>query len=75
MFVDPKWNERDDPVPAWVELLQAFAQLFEEAGLMLQGLSDEQLMRDVAGLMTGVVLAWTTFSYSGNCFPARGITS
>jgi len=47
-----------NPVQAWVEVLKAFAALFEEAGLVLQGLSDEQLMRDVAGLMTGVVLAW-----------------
>ena len=47
-----------NPVEVWVEILNAFAALFEEAGLVLQGLSDEQLMRDVAGLMTGVVLAW-----------------
>lgn len=47
-----------NPVEVWVEILNAFAALFEEAGLVMQGLSDEQLMRDVAGLMTGVVLAW-----------------
>lgn len=47
-----------NPVPAWLEILKAVAVLFEENGLVVQGLSDEQLMSDVAGLMTGVVLAW-----------------
>jgi hypothetical protein len=47
-----------NPVPAWLEILKAVAVLFEENGLVVQGLSDEQLMTDVAGLMTGVVLAW-----------------
>jgi len=47
-----------NPVQAWVELLNAAAAMFKEAGLELRGLSDEQLMRDIAGLMTGVVLAW-----------------
>ena len=47
-----------NPVPAWLEILKAVAVLFEENGLVVQGLSDQQLMSDVAGLMTGVVLAW-----------------
>lgn len=47
-----------NPQLAWVEILKTFAALFEEAGLVLEGLSDEQLMQDVAGLMTGIVLAW-----------------
>jgi hypothetical protein len=51
-----------NPVQVWVEILSRFAALFEESGLVLQGLSDEQLMRDVAGLMTGVVLAWLVLS-------------
>ena len=46
-----------DPVPWWVERLQTIKGLLEGAGLAVTDLSDEQLLRDVAALLTGLVLA------------------
>jgi len=51
-----------NPVQVWLELLNAAAAMFKEAGLELRGLTDEQLMREIAGLMTGVVLAWVVLA-------------
>jgi hypothetical protein len=60
-----------DPVPAWLKILHEAAAMFEEAGLVLQGLSDEQLMRDIAGLMTGVVLGWLVLGIIGSLLLGR----
>ena len=46
-----------DPVPWWIERLQTLHDLLERAGLPVTDLSDEQLLRDVAALLTGLVLA------------------
>lgn len=46
-----------DPVPWWVERLQALQTMLEEAGLPVTNLSDADLLRDVAALMTGLVVA------------------
>ncbi len=46
-----------DPVPWWVERLQTIKVLLERAGLSMTDLSDEKLLRDVAALLTGLVLA------------------
>ena len=59
------------PAQGWVEILKTVAAMFEDAGLVLQGLSDEQLMRDVAGLMTGVVLAWLVLGIIGSLLLGR----
>lgn len=46
-----------DPVPWWIERLQAIRVLMERAGLSVLDLADEQLLHDVAALLTGLVLA------------------
>ena len=46
-----------DPVPWWVERLHAVKELLEQAGLPLADFTDDQLVRDIAALLTGLVLA------------------
>ena len=60
-----------DPVPWWIERLQGLQQLLEEAGLPLTNLSDEQLMHDIAALMTGLVLASLLLGVLGSLILAR----
>ena len=60
-----------DPVPWWIERLQGLQQLLEEAGLPLTNLSDEQLLHDIAALMTGLVLASLLLGVLGSLILAR----
>ncbi len=46
-----------DPVPWWIERLQVLQEALASAGLPVTNLSDAELMRGVAALLTGLVLA------------------
>lgn len=61
-----------EPAAAWFEALKALLAMFEEAGFRLQELgSDEQLLREFAALMTGVVLSWLVLGIIGSLLLAR----
>jgi len=60
-----------DPVPWWVERLQALQEMLDDAGLPVTNLSDEQLLHDVAALMTGLVLASLLIGVLGSLMLAR----
>jgi len=60
-----------DPVPWWIERLQALQVMLDEAGLPVTNLSDEQLVHDVAALMTGLVLASVLIGVLGSLLLAR----
>jgi len=46
-----------DPVPWWLAQLQQVGAALEEAGVALTGMDEPELQRQLAGLLTGVVLA------------------
>lgn len=60
-----------DPVPWWVERLQALQAMLDDAGLPMTNLSDEQLLQEVAALMTGLVLASLLIGVLGSLMLAR----
>ena len=60
-----------DPVPWWIERLVALQTLLVEAGLPATNLSDEQLLYEVAALMTGLVLASLLLGVLGSLLLAR----
>jgi hypothetical protein len=60
-----------DPVPWWIERLHAIQELLEQAGLPVANFSDEQLLQDVAALLTGLVLASLLVGVIGSLLLAR----
>jgi hypothetical protein len=60
-----------DPVPWWIERLQALQEMLDSAGLPVTNLSDEELLHDVAALMTGLVLASLLIGVLGSLMLAR----
>jgi hypothetical protein len=60
-----------EPAAAWLEVLKALLTMFEEAGITLEGLSDEQLLQEFAALMTGVALSWLALGIIASLLLAR----
>jgi hypothetical protein len=60
-----------EPAAAWLDVLKAMLAMLEEAGLKLDGLSDEQLLQEFAALMTGVVLSWLVLGILASLLLAR----
>jgi hypothetical protein len=60
-----------DPVPWWIERLQALQEILDNAGLTMTNLSDVEMMHDVAALMTGLVLASLLIGVLGSLMLAR----
>ncbi|MDH3978975.1 MAG: hypothetical protein OEU91_00530 [Gammaproteobacteria bacterium] len=60
-----------DPVPWWIERLQAIAAMLAENGITLQGFSDEELLKGIAALMTGMLVASLIVGVAGSLLLAR----
>jgi len=60
-----------DPVPWWIERLHDLRAWLESRELSVTNLTDEQLLRDVAALMTGLVLASLLIGVLGSLMLAR----
>ena len=60
-----------EPAAAWLDVLKVLLTMFEEAGFRLQGMSDEQLLQELAALMTGVALSWLVLGIMASLLLAR----
>jgi len=60
-----------DPVPWWVERLNALETALGEAGINMQTLADSALVAQVAALMTGIVVASLITGVIGSLLLAR----
>ena len=60
-----------DPVPWWIERLHDLRTWLESRELSVTNLTDEQLLHDVAALMTGLVLASLLIGVRGSLMLAR----
>lgn len=60
-----------DPVPWWIERLQVLQEMLDSAGLPVTNLSDEEMVRAVAALLTGLVLASLLVGVLGSLMLAR----
>jgi hypothetical protein len=60
-----------DPVPWWIERLHDLRAWLESRELSVTNLTDEQLLHDVAALMTGLVLASLLIGVLGSLLLAR----
>jgi hypothetical protein len=60
-----------DPVPWWIERLQAIAALLAENGITLEGLSDAEMLAGIAALMTGMLVASLIVGVAGSLLLAR----
>jgi hypothetical protein len=60
-----------DPVPWWIDRLQVLQEALASAGLPVTNLSDAKLMRGLAALLTGLVLASLLTGILGSLMLAR----
>ncbi len=60
-----------DPVPWWVDRLQAIVAMLAEKGYAVKGLSDSKQLADIAALMTGMLVASLIVSVAGSLLLAR----
>ena len=60
-----------DPVPWWIERLHAIKIVLEQAGLPADVFADDQLVREIAALMTGLVIASLVVGVLGSLLLAR----
>lgn len=60
-----------EPAAAWLDILKVLLGMLEEAGIRLEGLSDEQLLQEFAALMTGVALSWLVLGVAASLLLAR----
>lgn len=60
-----------DPVPWWIERLHTVREALEQAGLPVTELSDDQLISDIAALLTGLMLASLLVGILGSLLLAR----
>jgi hypothetical protein len=60
-----------DPVPWWIDRLQAIAAMLAENGITLKGLSDGELLAGIAALMTGMLVASLIVGVAGSLLLAR----
>lgn len=60
-----------DPVPWWLERLQDITAMLAANGVVLEGFSDPELMRGIAALMTGMLIASLIVGVAGCLLLAR----
>ncbi len=60
-----------DPVPWWVERLQAITAMLAENGIALKGFSDGAMLQGIAALMTGMLVASLILGVAGSLLLAR----
>jgi hypothetical protein len=60
-----------DPVPWWIERLNAIAEMLAKSGITLQGLTDPDMLAAIAALMTGMLVASLIVGVAGSLLLAR----
>jgi hypothetical protein len=60
-----------DPVPWWTERLQELVRVLQHSGVSVERLEDAGLIREIAGLMTGMLVSSLLVGVAGSLLLAR----